>query len=488
MPRSGSGVYAPTPSSVAPAVDGTTISGPDFNALINDVAAEITNSWDRGGRGAATANMDIGGFKLLNLAAPALGTDAVNLNYLISKVQTSAMIVPTPGGTADAITGAFTPAVTAFTNGMMALVRSTGANTVISPTFQADALAAKTIFKGAGNVVAIGDIPAAGYWMLLVYDAAFNAGAGGWCLMNPAFTLPIGIPQGRLTLASATPVMSATVSGATTVYYTPYLGNQTPIFNVAGTTSLGMTTFAELSQATTDATKSPAACAANKNYDLFLWNDAGTLRCTRGAAWTNDTTRATALTRSSGLLVNNGAVTNGPASGKGIYVGTVRTNGSSQIDYIFGASSAGGTAGFLGLWNMYNRRLTSTSVQDSTVSWTYTTATWRQANASNGMQVSYVIGIAEENISAVYTSASSSTSGGSAGITCGVGDDSITSPSGVIGAFTGSASTLSISCGVHRMATVGFHYFAALEMGGISGGIETWYGNGYNSLVVDIIN
>jgi hypothetical protein len=38
-------------------------------------------------------------------------------------------------------------------------------------------------------------------------------------------------PQGRLTLASATPVMSSTQSAKTTIYYTPYIGNLVPIYD-----------------------------------------------------------------------------------------------------------------------------------------------------------------------------------------------------------------------------------------------------------------
>ena len=100
-------------------------------------------------------------------------------------------------------------------------------------------------------------------------------------------------PGGRITLTSATPVMGSSVAGATTVYYTPYAGNIVPIYD--GTNMIA-TVVAEVSQATTDSTKSPAAVAASKIYDLFVWNDSGTIRCTRGPAWTNATTRGYTLT------------------------------------------------------------------------------------------------------------------------------------------------------------------------------------------------
>jgi hypothetical protein len=80
------------------------------------------------------------------------------------------------------------------------------------------------------------------------------------------FATAITLPQGRLTLTTAVPVLVATVSAAGTVYYTPYQGANVPLYN--GTKWIN-TPFTEVSQATTDATKSPAACANNSNYDIF---------------------------------------------------------------------------------------------------------------------------------------------------------------------------------------------------------------------------
>jgi len=207
-------------------------------------------------------------------------------------------------------------------------------------------------------------------------------------------------PQGRVTLTSQTPIMTATASAQTTVFYTPYHGDLCPIYNG---TNMVPTQFAELSQLTTDATKSPAAVAASKVYDIFVWNDAGTIRATRGPAWTNDTTRGYTFTMQNGILLNTSTITNGPAALRGTFVGTIRSNASSQIDYIFGAAASGGTAAFLGVWNTYNRVTTTTIVTDSGANYTYTSATIRQARASAGNQVSFVSGLAED---AVFASAS----------------------------------------------------------------------------------
>src|SRR5207302_1105083 len=127
----------------------------------------------------------------------------------------------------------------------------------------------------------------------------------------PSFvSLPIS-PQGRLTLASGTPVMTSDQAAKTTVYYSPYVGQFVPIYD--GTRFIATDTGGELSQATTDTTKSPAAVAANSNYDVFVWNDAGTVRATRGSAWTSDTARGTGagtteLQRLNGIWTNKNAI------------------------------------------------------------------------------------------------------------------------------------------------------------------------------------
>ena len=209
-------------------------------------------------------------------------------------------------------------------------------------------------------------------------------------------------PGGRCTLTAGTPVMTVSTPAQTTVRYTPYKHQWVPIYD--GTRFVNTNTGGELTQATTDATKSPAAVAASSVYDVFVWNDAGTIRATRGPAWTNDTTRSagTALARVNGMLVNNAAITNGPAANRGTYVCTIRSNTSLQIEYIFGGIGPGGTAASFRVWNMYNRVPVATSVGDDTNDWNYTVATWRASNNSGNMRVSFVRGLDEDGVSAQF--------------------------------------------------------------------------------------
>lgn len=295
-------------------------------------------------------------------------------------------------------------------------------------------------------------------------SATFWRGDGTWG--TPSGTATGSIPaQGRLTLQTATPVMTTTQSAKTTIYYTPYIGNVIPIYDGSSFTA---TSFSELSVLTTDTTKSPAAMAAGKVNDWFVWNDSGTLRLGHGPDWTNDATRSagTALVMVNGVLLNNASLTNGPAASRGTFVGTTRSNGSSQLDWIIGGSASGGTAGFLGVWNTYNRVNITAAVTDSGASYTYTTATIRQARASAGNQITFVSGLAEDALAASYGGRTDNVAVSTAQTRFGIGfDASTTIANKILCAFYGSG-TVGIGSPTGMIsAQLGAHVISANERG-----------------------
>jgi hypothetical protein len=296
----------------------------------------------------------------------------------------------------------------------------------------------------------------------------------GTTLAATAATATTVAPQGRLTLVTATPVMTTTQSAKTTIFYTPYIGAMLPIYNGS---AMVMTAFAELSNVTTASavgSAGPAAVAANSVYDLFVWSNAGTDTLTRGPAWTNDTTRSagTALVMVAGALLNNASITNGPAASRGTYVGTVRSNASSQIDFIYGGLSALGTAGRFFLWNMYNRCQWATTVCDTNDSWNYTSTAWREAGGSTTMIVEYVTGQNENPIDAAYYGIGSTT-GNAARV--GVGYDLTTAvAANSITATNASGNRATMPAVWRGNSGLGFHFVAALEYGGST---CTFYGD-----------
>lgn len=291
-------------------------------------------------------------------------------------------------------------------------------------------------------------------------------------------------PQGRLTLQTGVPVMVTTSTAQTTIRYTPYVGNLVPIYDG---TNMIPTAFSELSNITSNTAvgnAGPVIVGTNSNYDLFVWNNAGTPTLTRGPAWTNDTTRSagTALVRQNGILLNNATITNGPAASRGTYVGTVRSNGTSTIDYIFGASNVGGTAAFLNVWNVYNRVLTATNVIDSTGTWSYTLGTIRPSDNSTNNRVSFVLGLAEDSIDAYFQCRSDG--GGGNGTLFGPGMDSTTAFD-MTSIIASPADTAVVRTSYNNK--LGFHFIQALEQG--NGTIvSTIFGAPYYGLTVTIKN
>lgn len=274
-------------------------------------------------------------------------------------------------------------------------------------------------------------------------------------------------PQGRLTLQTLTPVMTTSQSGKTTIFYTPYAGNMVSIYDG---TNMSPTAVAEISVATTDTTKSPAVIGANKVNDWFVWNDSGTIRIGHGPDWTNDTTRSagTALVMVNGILLNNASITNGPAASRGTYVGTTRSDGSSQLNWVFGTAASGGGAALLNIWNAYNRVNVGTRVQDNGSSYTYTSATVRQARASAGNQVMYVVGMATDAVSA--SNSSYATTVGVAFATCivGLGIDSTsanTVSNNLVAPASGASVQGTLFAGGVLNPGLGVHIISANEAG-----------------------
>jgi hypothetical protein len=274
-------------------------------------------------------------------------------------------------------------------------------------------------------------------------------------------------PQGRLTLASATPVMTTTQAAKTTIFYTSYVGNLVPIYD--GTNFTMTSIGSEISVATTDITKSPAAIGVSKVNDWFVWNDAGTVRLGHGPDWTSDTARSagTALVRVNGIWLNNTAITNGPAAQRGTYVGTTRSASTSTLYWQFGSSGAGGSEAFLWVWNCYNRILVTTDVLDSTSSWTYNSTTIRSSNGSAANRINFICGLAEDGLDAtmwqVIQPASIATAFGIVGLAM----DSTTAFDGrnLIQCLGTSGLVAAATVRKAYLPLLGYHFIQALEQG-----------------------
>lgn len=259
--------------------------------------------------------------------------------------------------------------------------------------------------------------------------------------------------DGRLTLTTALPVTVADVTAAGTIYYTPYTGNRVTLFDGSRWKQYS---FSELSLAIT--------CTAANMYDVWLYDNAGTLTL-ETLIWTNTTTRATALVTQNGVLSKTGALTRR-------YVGSFYCISTNAITDSFATR---------GLFNYYNRVERPMRVTEATDSWTYTTATLRQARASTANQLAFVVGVAEVKLKAVV-SAIALNDTGLVNLIVGIGLDSTTAvATGAIGGgsqinVVGAGQFLTSS--LETYPAVGYHYAAWLEYSGATG-TTTWYGDNW---------
>lgn len=139
-------------------------------------------------------------------------------------------------------------------------------------------------------------------------------GGGG----NPVTPRKVDLlSQGRLTLQSGVPVPTSDQVGKSIVYFTPYLGDTIALWN--GVNWL-LALFSEISITLSGLT-------SGKNYDVFAYFDpAGNAPVLElSSAWTNDTTRADALTLQNGIRVK-------AADNTRRYIGTIRATGAATTE------------------------------------------------------------------------------------------------------------------------------------------------------------
>jgi len=120
----------------------------------------------------------MGGFRHTNVSDPPANNQYETLENN-NKKRTMHVIA---AGTADALTGSYSPALTGLFDGMTFPVRnSQGPNTVTNPTYAPGALGTLNIVGRGGSALEIGDLGPAGYELEFIY----NTSAGNLELQNP---------------------------------------------------------------------------------------------------------------------------------------------------------------------------------------------------------------------------------------------------------------------------------------------------------------
>jgi len=259
----------------------------------------------------------------------------------------------------------------------------------------------------------------------------------------------------RLSVVSGTPVPTTDQVGAGTLYLTSLSGKRVALYDGS---AWKMRETAEVSLAL-------ASLTSGKNYDLFAYWTGSAVALELSAAWTNDTTRADAVTRQDGVWCKSGALTRR-------LVGTIRTTGTSTTE---------DSAAKRFVWNASNRvRRMLRRDGESTQSWSYSSTTVRQANANSANQVEAVFGLAEDPVEITAASSVAYVSNQVTDILAGVGVDSTTVNSAQITPPMYSDSGWVYAKSGYYMAipSIGYHYYAWLEAcaHGSPVGTYTFYG------------
>ena len=162
MSYDGSGVFNINTAG-QPVITGTTISSTTFNSLTADLATGLTTALTKDGQSTPTANIGMGAFKITNLAAGTVASDAARLD----QVQGGAATFITVAGT-DTLTGTVFPALSAYATGnqFSFLVANTNTGAV---TINVDGIGSKAITRTGTTALVAGDM-VAGQAVEIIYD------------------------------------------------------------------------------------------------------------------------------------------------------------------------------------------------------------------------------------------------------------------------------------------------------------------------------
>lgn len=293
-------------------------------------------------------------------------------------------------------------------------------------------------------------------------NARLAAGSEGQALVmganDPGWNALTLVSEGRLTLSSGNPVTTSDQADATTVYYTPYVGNNIYLYDTSATVWRRYV-FTEVSLVTSGTTQ-------DLPHDVWIYDNSGTLTL-EFLAWTNTTTRATALTRQNGVYVKTG-----DASRR--YLGTFFSRGASKY--------ADSTLLRRNLWNYYHRIPQTVSVTEATDTWDYNSV-YRQVRNTDTNEFTFVHGVLEQQIEVEAVCIAKNNTATNVSFNAGIGIDSTSSNSATLYAV-GTTAVLNanfVSTAYYRgFPSVGFHTVTWLERSDATA-TTTFSGDGANS-------
>jgi len=177
MPYNGAGVFNRVYNWVTDKNNSIPITASRVDTEDTGFATGLSNAICKDGQTTITANLPMSGFIHTGVG----NASATNHYAVVSQIQNSSFNWIAGGGTADAITATYSPAVTSLVDGMELDFRATAANATTTPTFSPNGITAHTITLNGGVALVANNIPAALFEGKLRYNLANTR----WELMNP---------------------------------------------------------------------------------------------------------------------------------------------------------------------------------------------------------------------------------------------------------------------------------------------------------------
>lgn len=317
--------------------------------------------------------------------------------------------------------------------------------------------------------------------------AGLSTGAvGGITTSGTLYNIPM--PQGRLTLTTGKPVMTADATAQGTIFYDCYNGGKVvPFFNGNADQSEAIP-GCEVSTVMVSAA-SAGQVVSGQVYDIWYVQSGANRICLAmssavggGGGWASDTAgsntaRGTGYSQldlttrpyitNKNTITNcfNGSINYGPVSAnQATYLGTMTATANGQTAMMFKpAAAAGGSNNFLGLYNGYNRVPVTSHARDSNASWNPPANTWRASDGSTSNRITFVDGLQQSFISGTFFDQGAPTAGTTPVVQLGMNLDSTSATPNAIAVnnVVGSGPTSTAVEGFPPQ--IGLHFIQAVE-------------------------
>jgi len=205
MPFNGSGVFTRVYNWVNDAAAAINITASRVDTEDDGFATGLSNCICKDGQTTITANLPMSTFRHTGVGNAVARTDYA----AAGQVQDGGLVWVAAGGTANAITATYSPAITTLVDGMKLRFRASAANSTTTPTFSPNGLTARTITKKGGSALAANDIPAANAEVEVTYNLANTR----WELSAPA-TIVALVPANNLSDVSNAATSLSNLGGA----------------------------------------------------------------------------------------------------------------------------------------------------------------------------------------------------------------------------------------------------------------------------------